>query len=194
MHALSLPPENRTLFARLRSVWWTAKDELDSWCFTHCRPIWWAAHWVQHNWHNQVVTRLWPRQRWLTRQVSRQWTDKPELLSQLLYALVIHFVEEEDCFNVTAWAASGLVEEEKQLRSVYAWAKTGRAAFQKRIDDAHPPFDMSKTLADFVTEINRHDPVRDAAYKEVQRLEEEFERIDGEHLMAIIKIRATLWT
>lgn len=155
---------------------------------------------LSRHWHDQITCRLFPRQRWLTKQIPRTWCDKTGLIPLVLYSAVIHLVEAEgeDCFTVTDWPGSGLAEQEKQLREVYAWAKVGRAAFQARIEAAHPPLsslgDDSTSLADWLANINREDPARDAAYKEVWRLEAEMEAIDTKHLTTIISLRQCLWT
>lgn len=36
-----------------------------------------------------------PRQKWLTKHIPNTWKDKPELVQDILFACLIHFVEEE---------------------------------------------------------------------------------------------------
>jgi hypothetical protein len=145
------------------------------------------------DWKRNVTAFFRPRQRWLTKIIPNTWADKPWLIPEILYASVIHFVEEngEDCFNVTDWPGSGLAEQEKQLREVYEWAKTGRKKFQDRINAAHPVFEPCKTDDELVTWLNAD---HRSQYEEVWRLEKEFDEIDKKHLHTIIDLLPHLWT
>jgi hypothetical protein len=40
-----------------------------------------------------------PRQKWLTKLISNQWMDKPELIKDILFACLVHYVEEEKGIN-----------------------------------------------------------------------------------------------
>ncbi len=177
-----------------RARWWV--DETASEVVFHLpRPVRHAIWGVKHWWHAQVTTRLFPRQRWLTKQIPRDWTDKTNLVPDLLFAVVVHFVEEEDCFGVTDWPGSGLAAEEAQLKAVYAWAKTGRAAHQARIEAAHPPLPpLDTSLEDWLADFNQPNPERTAAYKEVWRLEAEMTELDRQHMTTIVSLVPHLWT
>jgi hypothetical protein len=39
---------------------------------------------------------LFPRQRWLTKKIPKDWCDKPELIKIILFETLVHFVEEEN--------------------------------------------------------------------------------------------------
>ncbi len=193
-HALkwveNAPPVSRWTRAR----WWVSETASEV-VFHLPRPIrhaiWSAKRW----WHAQVTTRLFPRQRWLTRQISRDWEDKTTFIPTVLFAAIVHFVEEEDCFGVTDWPGSGLAAEEAQLKAVYAWAKTGRAAHQARIEAAHPPLPpLDTSLEDWLADLNQPNPERTAAYKEVWRLEAEMTELDRQHMTTIVSLVPHLWT
>ena len=175
-------------------IWWEDK-------------IWWAyaPDWAKHIWwdidrfyKDQISTRIRPRQKWLTKQIPRSWNDKVTLIPDVLYAMVIHFVDVdgEDCFNVTDFAASGLEEEEKMLRQIYAWAKTGRAEFAKRIGLAYPELPKNdKGDVDLNAWCNqeRTPESYERDYGEVSRLEAELEKRDTEYLRWIVTNRRIMW-
>lgn len=170
-----------------RFKWWS-NEEVFLRLPRSMRRVW---YYFSHWWYSNVSCRLWPRQRWLTRQIPREWEDKSELVRTLLYALVINLVEEERCFEVTDWAASGLVEQEVQLRTVYIWAKTGRAIMEKQLEAA---YGSVKPLAGWLEEtMNGVDEVFRTHYDEIHRLETLIEETDTKHLIAIVKFRELMW-
>lgn len=143
--------------------------------------------------HTHITCRLNPRQRWLTKQIPNYWVDKPSLIEDVLYAIVIHFVEKEKCFEVTDWVGSGLAEEEKQLKEVYDWAKTGRNDFLKKIDDAGPKLirvEGQEFL--FIKQDGTKTSYED--YLPSIELKKEFDEYDRQCLTWIVNNRKILWT
>ncbi len=86
------------------------------WC---ARPLWWRifSNW----WDDNISTRLWPRNKWLTDVVPRHWCDKDGLMEKMLFAMLIHFVEKEECFETIDWNASGQKVFAQELRKYYDW-------------------------------------------------------------------------
>lgn len=155
--------------------------------------IWVAYTRAKRIFHENITCRINPRQRWLVKKIPKTWCDKPELIPILLYEMVIHFVEKEECFKVTDWAGSGIAEEEKQLKEIYQWAKTGRNEFLNKIDKAYPNVVPTKENPfSFVKEDGSPTSFKD--YDLVFKLEKEFEEYDRECLIWIVKNRAILWT
>lgn len=174
-------------------VWWEMKvwDRYAPMWLVHLKWDW------NHFYYNQISSRIWPRQRWLTRQIPRTWQDKTTLIPHVLYAMVIHFVDEdgEDCFNSTDYVNSGLADFETKLREVYAWAKTGRAEFQKRVDDALPSASIEwKELGNGLLEmVDTSGLTYEEKYGEHNRLEAEFRAKDTEYLVWIVSQRDQFW-
>jgi hypothetical protein len=166
--------------------WWT-----DSVWYRYA-PDWVRrlARKINDFWYRQISCRVFPRQAWLTKAAGRTWCDKTELVVTILYATIIHFVEQEKCFEVTDWTGSGLAEQEKQLKEIYDWIKVGRPALQARIMAAYPPIDSN---IDTLEWLSRADPVRDACYIEVSQLEKEMEEWDTRCLTWIVANRNVLW-
>lgn len=158
----------------------THDDALSRWT----RFKWWAddliPYELQRFWYEQVSSRIWPRQAWLTRQVPRTYAESDQLIEDLLYAILIGFVETEKGLD-GAWTDRGV--QKAQLREAYEWAKTGRAAFRVRIRAAYPTLDLDAWL-------------NGACYdcREAFQLEEEFAAIDTRHLTTIVALRQHLWT
>jgi hypothetical protein len=48
-----------------------------------------------------------PRQKWLKKQIPDDWSDKVWLITELNFAMVVHFVDGEECFDNTDYEASG---------------------------------------------------------------------------------------
>lgn len=155
--------------------------------------IWVAYTRAKRIFHENITCRINPRQRWLVKKIPKTWCDKPELIPILLYEMVIHFVEKEECFKVTDWAGSGIAEEEKQLKEIYQWAKTGRNEFLNKIDKAYPNLVPSnENIFSFVKPDGSSTSMKD--YDLVYKLEKEFEEYDRECLIWIVKNRGILWT
>ena len=50
-------------------------------------------------WFNLVTTIkvfFKPKQKWLTETIPNSWKDKPELIRDILFECIIHFIEEEN--------------------------------------------------------------------------------------------------
>jgi len=150
---------------------------------------------VKHWWYEQVSSRVFPRQRWLTRAVPRTWTDKTELIPDLLLLIAHHYVaaDGEDALNVVEHTP----EQTAMLREIDEWYRTGRAAFLKQIEEAYPPLGLTPKVGDTYDKwtewLNREDSARDAAYNRVEELEAEFEAKETSYLVWIVTNRGMLW-
>lgn len=87
-----------------------------------------------------------PKQKWLTKKIPNHWQDKPELILDLLFEMVVHFIEEEKGISDLDWQSeveSGYVSQEyadkhKQTEAtileIYKWIKTDRPAMEKEYE------------------------------------------------------------
>jgi hypothetical protein len=154
-------------------------------------------------WYEQISSRLRPRNKWLTKKLPRTRCDKVELITIVLYEMIIHFVEEEKCFERLEYR--DIPEEEKIIKEIYDWAKTGRKAFIEKIDNSYPPleetgFESIKTGE--VDELGRpyyelkskSKKSYEELYGELNKLEAEFTSIDNKYLSWIVLNRERLWT
>lgn len=78
-----------------------------------------------------------PRQKWLTKQIPKQWCDKVELIRLVLFESVIHFVESEDCFNTIDWEGSSAehAKAKKTLEEIYNLIKVELPALRQKEED-----------------------------------------------------------
>lgn len=100
-------------------------------------------------WFGDIVN---PKQRWLTKQIPRYWVDKCDLIPEMLFAAVIHFVQEEDGLTllarqIEAPGIDGKIDPqrseeysrvESDIRAAYEWALSrdklfSTASFEKEL-------------------------------------------------------------
>jgi hypothetical protein len=86
-----------------------------------------------------------PRQKWLTKHIPNIWKDKPELIQDILFACLVHYVEEENGLHDESFYKKDLddgyiskdyydhgVEWNNDLREVYDYIKTERPELENR--------------------------------------------------------------
>lgn len=162
---------------------WLAQkwSDLDMWWYIH-RPNW--VRKAGRFYWNHIRCIFVPQNRWAVKPVKRTWRDKPELITEWLYAAIIDFVEREKCFEVTDWDDTETTRRlAAELREVYTWAKTGRAEFDERVQSVITITPRSPT-----------DPFGlEGDWDEYNRLTAEFEQWDDRCLAWIVKNRGILW-
>ena len=88
-----------------------------------------------------------PRQKWLTKHVPNTWKDKPELIQDILFACLIHYVEEEEGLRDASFyeqdLKDGHISQEyydhcvtwnNDLREVYEYLKVERRVLELNIE------------------------------------------------------------
>lgn len=124
-----------------------------------------------------------PRQRWLTKQIPKDWCDKVSLIPTLNFAMVVHFVDGEDALAETDWDASSEYHSEfaKQLKDCYDYIKNRRPELQKRFENSYP--DEETKTGDYHVD-----------YAEHNKIEEMLENEDTKYLVWIVTNRDFFWT
>lgn len=163
--------------------------------------IWWvdsvwlyAPRWAQNTWfrfsynfwYPYISCSLFPRQKWLTKKIGRVWQDKDSLVVTVLYECLIHYVEQEECFESVYFSE----ENEKMIREIYQWVKVGRAEVLDKQMKAYPPL---KDTWDFET-VSLGVSNYETPYGEVNRYESIVKETDNRYLEWIVKNRSILWT
>ena len=59
----------------------------------------------------KVICFFTPQQKWLLDVIPNTWKDKPELILDVLYACVVNYVEEEECFERIVWDGTDYLGE-----------------------------------------------------------------------------------
>lgn len=184
--------ERNTLSYRIYQVkcWWNE-------CVIYPAPAWFkdlyypTVRWLYDN----INCRLNPRQKWLTSSIPNTWHDKVELIRDVLYTMVVHFVEVEKCFEHNDWEYTKEQSEKgKQLKEIYHWIKLGRAEFVKQIDAAFPPIREDLSYAEHLLNRTEEQKAEDhKAYDKVWELEKQLEEYDNKCLVWIVENRSLLW-
>ena len=158
-----------------------------------------------------------PRQKWLTRTIPNTWCDKVALIPHLLFACLVHYVEEEKGLqDETDWSddlEKGYVSQEyvdnvkatdSELRAVYNYIKVERPDLEKQHDNSYPTRSSAEINDLFVEDADGNCTMRSCedlygmsyaeAYAETTRLEKLIEEKDMWALQTIIKHYQRLWT
>ena len=133
-----------------------------------------------------------PRNKWITKAVGRRWKDKDTVFEDVLFAGIIHYIEEKDALNVISW--DNLKAEKEVLIKIYNWAKTGRAEMQQKLDNSYPSIDINKGF--HIQYTNKEDAMKEyeKLYGETNRLEKLIRDTDTEYMTWLVYHRNILWT
>lgn len=131
--------------------------------------------------HRWASARIRPRQKWLVKQIPKTWADKTWLIPELNFAMVVHFVDEEKCFENTDYEGSseGHGNFAKELRECYNYIKVTRPKLQQEYEDSYPTTFTGDYLVD---------------YAETNRLEKLIDSEDTKYLTWIVVHRQYFWT
>ena len=143
-----------------------------------------------------------PRQRWLTKKIPNHWCDKVELIRIVLFESLVHYVDEEKCFDVLAWDEEDIEgcdlnlktffnekrERKAKIIKCYDYITKQRPQLSADLDKAYPEFDIDDILQICKT-MNYLE-----TYGEVNRIETLIEKLDNETLSTILELRERLWT
>jgi hypothetical protein len=158
------------------------------------------SYWWKDFFYNQVSSRIWPCQRWLTKQIPRTWVDKDTLFELVILESIKHYVEKDHglgfeegdyefsqndpefpehqkTFNREVKANYDLITQvlpKLQAELKAAWAKVPH----RELDDIN-----TTTKADF-----------DATYGEVERLEKEIHNMQTRIMLWAVANRGSIWT
>lgn len=135
-----------------------------------------------YNCYNKIKNILNPRQKWIKKHIEyNQWCDKVELIPKFLFGCVVHYVEEEKCFERINWKATKKHSEfADQLGECYEYIKEKRPLLVKQLDDAYSNM-STKSLCN-------------EALSEVTRLEKDLDNLDKKHIIWIVKNKDFMWT
>ena len=124
-----------------------------------------------------------PSQEWLKKQIPDSWCDKVSLVRDLNFAMIVHFIEGEKCFDNTNYegTSENHAKFARELLECYAYIKTRRPMLDKMFWNSFP--DEETLTGDYTKD-----------FAETNRLEKEIEDQDTKWLTWIVNNRGFLWT
>jgi hypothetical protein len=133
--------------------------------------------------YDKLCYALNPRQKWLIKQIPNEWNDKVTLITDINFAMIVHFVDEEKCFESTDYAGSSPAHAQfaRELKECYNYIKIRRPILQEKHQNSYP--DEENMTGDYSVD-----------YAETHRLEKEIDDQDTKWLTWIVTNRAFLWT
>jgi len=161
------------------------------------------------------------QQDWLRKEIPFSWCDKVELLPRLMFAMLMHFVDEEN--GLAQLDMNWEYELERahvdqayidkintvygELRDAYNYVKTERPQLQIDLDNSYPDSTVSDDwFTETKKEVNgieftvmktceqRFGASYEEVYKETNRLEELISEKDQWAMIIIVKYVGYLWT
>ena len=139
---------------------------------------------------------LFPRQRWLLKGLPNHWQDKRSLSVDVLFKMIVHFVEVEDALNTINWESDPEHLAFKQgVVECYKWIKIGRTELTERISKELSEGVATRRKAAKEAGVHDHNiEWYNMVYGPHDQLEAQLEDTDTEMCVWIIKNRALLWT
>lgn len=140
-----------------------------------------------------------PRQKWLTKVIPNTWADKTWLVPNLLFAILIDFVEEEKGLSQLdinwdeerAFVSDEYIKEVMtsygELKEAYEYLKNEREALKEAHANSYPEIVMTDKG------MTTKEPF-EIAYAENNRIEAELKEKDMKTMMTIVKHYEILWT
>jgi hypothetical protein len=112
-------------------------------------------------WYRKVSTFFNPRQKWLTKQIPNTWCDKTTLIPQLNFAMIVHFVDVEKCFENTVYDDSPEhIKFASELKECYNFIKVVLPELEKQRDASYPTTYTGDYYKDY-GELNRLEKIID---------------------------------
>lgn len=140
---------------------------------------------------HQILCRLFPRQRWLTKQIPKTWIDKDRLFEICILESIKHYVEKECCFDVLCWdnppaQAQFLRETKNRYNDITIKLKN----LQKQLEE-----EWDKIPAETWETINNGDKEEyKRRYGKIDKLEQEIYNLTTDIMIWAIYNRNQMWT
>jgi hypothetical protein len=101
--------------------------------------FWYDTYWSIHDF-------LFPKQKWLTQKViGKSWRDKPEMMADILFECIIHFVEVEQGTKHEwkyddEYSSYDREDKRQEILKIYRYAKTIRTRLEHKCFEADMKF------------------------------------------------------
>lgn len=128
---------------------------------------------------------------------TREWHDKVTIIRDVLFAIVVDFVEKEGGAqiietppDVSETERDAIISQNirnQHILNIYDWIKTERPKLEIKLSNAYPKF----VNWDAFTSSNKS---YDELYGEVNKIDKLIEETDANHLKWIVENRGYFWT
>ena len=123
-----------------------------------------------------------PRQKWIKKHIEyHKWCDKVELIPKFLFGCVVHYIEEEKCFDKIDFGADkDHTKFSNELVECYSYIITKRPSLEQQLEDAYDNVPSRGTYEE--------------RYSEVNRLKIEIDKLDRKYMIWIVENKDFMWT
>jgi hypothetical protein len=170
---------------------------------------------------SEIRNFFFPQNKWLRKLIGKSYCDPCWVVDTVLFATLVHFVEEEDGLN--AILNYDIAEDSlknnyitqdyidfrepirKQVEAAYNYIKIIKPQMEQQKEDLHPkslvptsdwliPLEDGSGCSRFMSCEERYGMSYEKAYGPVNDLEEEIKALDTFYMKIIIDNRESLWT
>lgn len=157
------------------------------------------SHWWKDFWYNQISSRLWPRNRWLTKKIPRTWVDKDHILTICVLESLKHYIEGEEalgkdmCYFQSSQNDPSYPEWQKtsdrEVKQMYELITIKLPALEKQME-----VEWENVPKQDIMDINTNKFDYQQIYGKIDRLEKEIYDLQTEIMVWVVKNRNILWT
>jgi hypothetical protein len=154
-----------------------------------CIQIYRFKHW----WHENIVCRIKPKNKWASKLIPHTWMDKPELIEVILFECVVHYVEVEvKKYDHIDWEDEYMAEIWKRIQKCYTYITADLPGIKKQQDRlwkvAYPPSQWQRIKDGISTEAQKE------AQNKCIELDETIDTTTKKILKEIIDLKDHLWS
>jgi hypothetical protein len=115
--------------------------------FRETIPDLWGSFWNPiYRFKDKAHEWLFPRQKWLFKKLPNHWVDKDYIIMTIVFESIIHYVEEEEAFEVIDWEHDEEHRDlKRQIEKIYRWAKM-RPKVEKRMEKYNSFYGLYETI------------------------------------------------
>jgi len=165
-------------------VQYRVREFLDEICYQWDRSKTW--------WHENILCRIKPKNKWATKIIPCTWADKTWLIETFLFECIVHYVEVEiKIYDHIDWQTTPRAKVWKRIQKCYTYITVELPSIKQQADrlmtEAYPPRSDWKPERVFT-------PKQREAQKKLKELENTIESTTSDILKEIVNLKDYLWT
>lgn len=136
-------------------------------------------------WYN-IKCFFFPSQRWLTRNIPNTWKDKPELIRDILFECLVHYVEvEEENLKDYITMEDPDFGRKKKHQKIWQAYKNIKEELPNLIKEYESLCEKDYDKKDYYYRIDN--------IQKINELREKIDRLEQETVLSIVEVRESLW-